>query len=343
MRENLSGTLWRLAIYSAVCLAAIALIFITFAQLRFETAKTYYAAFSNVSGLQGGNFVRIGGVEVGKVKSVSVQPDGTVRVAFSADDSVVLTTGSRAVIRYEDLIGGRSMSLEEGAGGVDRLQPGGTIPLAQTQPALDLDALIGGFRPLFRALNPDQINALSGQLIAAFQDQGPTISSFLAQTASFTNTLADRDQLIGQVILNLNTVLGSLGDQSAQFGKAVDALAQLVDGLAARKKDLTNAVATANAAAGSVADLLVQARPPLQKVIHETDRTAANAVADHQYLDDLLNTLPDTYRVFARQGLYGDYFAFYMCDLILKINGKGGQPVYIKLVGQTTGRCAPKK
>ena len=106
-----------------------------------------------------------------------------------------------------------------------RLHPGRTIPLAQTQPALDLDALIGGFRPLFRALNPDQINALSGQFIAAFQGQGPTISSFLSQTASLTNTLADRDQLIGQVILNLNTVLGSLGDQSDQFGKAVDSLA----------------------------------------------------------------------------------------------------------------------
>jgi phospholipid/cholesterol/gamma-HCH transport system substrate-binding protein len=31
-----------------------------------------------------------------------------------------------------------------------------------------------------------------------------------------------------------------------------------------------------------------------------------------------------------------------MCDLILKLNGKGGQPVYVKVVGQTSGRCAPK-
>ena len=102
-------------------------------------------------------------------------------------------------------------------------------------PALDLDALIGGFRPLFRALDPDQVNALSGQLITALQGQGGTINSFLSQTAALTNTLADRDQLIGQVIVNLNTVLGSLGDQSDQFAKAVDALAELVKGLESRK------------------------------------------------------------------------------------------------------------
>jgi phospholipid/cholesterol/gamma-HCH transport system substrate-binding protein len=342
MRENLQGTVWRLAIYSTVCLLATFIVFAVFAQLRFEKAKTYNAVFANVSGLQGGNFVRIGGVEVGKVKNISIQSDSTVRVEFSADDSVVLTEGSRAVIRYDDLIGGRYMALEEGAGGVTRLNPGATIPPSRTQPALDLDALIGGFRPLFRALDPDQINALSGQLIAAFQGQGATIGSLLTQTAALTNTLADRDRLIGEVVVNLNTLLGSLGDQSGQFAKAVDSLAELVAGLQARKQDISNAVAYTNAAAGSIADLLAQARPPLKKVVQETDRTAGTVLTDHDYFDNLLNTLPDAYQAIGRQGLSGDFFSFYLCDLVLKLNGKGGQPVYVKLAGQDTGRCTPR-
>jgi len=65
-------------------------------------------------------------------------------------------------------------------------------------------------------------------------------------------------------------------------------------------------------------------------------------VADHEYFDNILNTLPDKYRVLGRFGLYGDFFSFYLCDAVLKVNGKGGQPVYIKLAGQDTGRCAPK-
>jgi phospholipid/cholesterol/gamma-HCH transport system substrate-binding protein len=217
MKENLRGVALRLAVFLGVCLLGVFGLYAVFGQLRFgEKTHSYNAEFTNVTGLEKNDFVRIAGVEVGQVKKVAIQPDTTALVQFTADDSVVLTEGSRAVIRYDDLIGGRYLALEEGAGGTKKLNAGDTIPLARTSPALDLDALIGGFRPLFRALDPDQVNALSGQLIAALQGQGGTINSFLSQTAALTTTLADRDQLIGQVILNLNTVLGSLGDQSDQ-------------------------------------------------------------------------------------------------------------------------------
>jgi phospholipid/cholesterol/gamma-HCH transport system substrate-binding protein len=342
MRDNLAGAVWRLATFVVVCLLGLFASLLVFAQLRFQAESIYKADFTNVSGLQGGNFVRIAGVEVGKVKHISIRPDSIVVVEFSADPSVVLTEGTKAVIRYDNLIGGRYLALEEGAGGVKRLGGGQTIPVERTEPALDLDALIGGFRPLFRALDPEQVNALSGQLIQAFQGQGATIGSFLAQTAALTTTLADRDQLIGQVITNLNVVLGSLGDQSKQFDKAITSLSELVNGLAAHKTDIANSVAYTNAAAGTIADLLQQARPPFQTTVQQTDRAAGIVVADHAYFDDLLNTLPDAYQVLARQGIYGDFFSFYLCDLVLKLNGKGGQPVYVKVAGQATGRCTPK-
>lgn len=342
MRENVRGVIWRLAIFMAVCGLGLFAMVAVFAQLRFGTEAMYKAQFANVSGLENGNFVRIAGVEVGKVKKIVIEDDGTASVEFGTDDSVVLTEGSRAVIRYQNLIGGRYLALEEGAGRPRRLMPGDTIPLARTSPALDLDALIGGFRPLFHALDPNQVNALSSQLIKALQGEGPTISSFLEQTSALTNTLADRDQLIGQVIVNLNTVMSSLGDQSSQFARTVDSLSHLLGTLADRKQDISNAIAYANEAAGSISDLLAQARPPLAKTIQESDRTAGIIVADRDYVDDLLNTLPDAYQMLNRQGLYGDFFSFYLCDLVLKLNGKGGQPVYVKLAGQASGRCTPR-
>jgi phospholipid/cholesterol/gamma-HCH transport system substrate-binding protein len=338
----LAGAIWRLAIFVTVCGFGIFAMFAIFAQLRFQAEETYNAEFVNVSGLENGNFVRIAGVEVGKVKKISITRDAIIRVEFSADDSVVLTEGTTAVIRYDNLIGGRYLALEEGVGSVKRLTPGGTIPVERTRPALDLDALIGGFRPLFRALDPDQVNALSGQLIKAFQGQGATIGSFLSQTAALTSTLADRDELIGQVIANLDTVLGSLGDQDKQLDKAVGSLSELVNGLVARKSDIGNGVAYANEAARTIADLLAQARPPLQNTVHQVDRASAIIVADHDYVDNLLNTLPDVYQAMGRQGIYGDFFSFYLCDVVLKVNGKGGQPVYIKVAGQASGRCTPR-
>jgi phospholipid/cholesterol/gamma-HCH transport system substrate-binding protein len=342
MKENLRGTVVGLSIFLAVCLLSAFLLISIFGQLRFGAGNTYYAEFTNVTNLRKGKLVRIAGVEVGKVKDISINPDATVRVEFTADQSVTLTEGTRAVLRYDNLFGDRYLALEEGAGGLKTLKPGQTIPLARTQPALDLDALLGGFRPLFRALNPDQVNELSKLFIQAFQDEGPTIGTFLDQAAAVTNTLADRDLLIGQVVDNLNVVLGSLGGQSDRLDKAVTSLSQLVHGLAERKTDISNAVAYTNAAAGSVADLMSQARQPFRKVVQQTDRVANIALADHDYLDNLLNTLPDKYRALDRQAMYGDYFSFYFCDIVLKLNGKGGQPVYIKLAGQPSGRCTPK-
>jgi phospholipid/cholesterol/gamma-HCH transport system substrate-binding protein len=342
MRENLPAAIWRLAIFMVVCTLGLVAMLAIFAQLRFGDETPYRARFSNVSGLESGDFVRIAGVEVGKVKKISIQDDGTAVVDFSADYSVVLTEGTKAVIRYANLIGDRYLALEEGPGGSRKLKPGDTIPLGRTSPALDLDALIGGFRPLFHALNPNQINALSSELIKAFQGEGATIRAVLARTAALTNTLADRDQLIGQVIVNLNTVLGSLGDQSTQFAKTVDSLSQLLATLADRKQDISNSIAYANAAAGSIADLLAKGRPALAKIVTEADRTAALILADREYFDDYLNTLPDAYQMLNRQGLYGDFFSFYLCDLLFKFNGKGGQPVYVKVIGQPSGRCTPR-
>ena len=193
-----------------------------------------------------------------------------------------------------------------------------------------------------RAARPGSVETAEQQAVFAHVQRMSLAFFTRTQTGALTNTLADRDQLIGQVIVNLNVVLGSLGDQNDQFAKAVDALAELVAGLEPRKEDISVGLAYTNAAAGTITDLLAQARPPLGKTVTETDRAAGIVVADHEYFDNLLNTLPDAYQALARQGIYGDFFSFYLCDIVLKLNGKGGQPVYVKVAGQSTGRCAPR-
>lgn len=342
MRRRTVRAAVRVALFTAMCLVFMFVLVTVFGQFRFDSRTSYRAVFTNVSGLKGGNFVRIAGVEVGKVKDMSLHKDGTVTVDFAIDKGLVLTEGTRAAVRYENLIGDRYLSLEDAPGSVRKLPPGQTIPLARTSPALDVDALIGGFRPLFRALDPGQVNALSAELLKVFQGQGGTISSVLAQTSALTTTLAGRDQLIGQVVTNLNTVLGTFATRDDQFSHGLDSLSKLVAGLADRKSDIATGTAYINAAAGSVADLLTAARQPIKDAVAQTDRFAGQIEADHDYVDNLVKTLPDAYQVLARNGLYGDYFGFYLCDAILKVNGKGGQPVFIKVAGQDSGRCTPK-
>jgi phospholipid/cholesterol/gamma-HCH transport system substrate-binding protein len=332
MRRKLSGVIVRVALFTAVCLVFTFALIAVFGQLRFEDRTGYHAVFSNISGLKAGNFVRIAGVEAGKVGDLTLHRDGTVSIDFTVDKGVRLSEGTKAVVRYENLIGDRYLALEEGPGPPRWLPPGATIPLARTSPALDIDALIGGFRPLFRALDPDQVNAMSGELLRIFQGQGGTLASVLAQTSMLTSTLAGRGELIGELITNLNTVLHTFGTRDREFS----------DGLAQRKTDISTGLAYINAAAGSIADLLVQARQPIKDVVRETDRMSGQVLSDRDYVDGLLKSLPDVYQVLSRQGLTGDYFGFYFCEVLLKLNGKGGNPIYVKLLSQPSGRCTPK-
>ena len=210
----------------------------------FETEKTYTAEFYTVLGRRIGNFVRIAGVEVGKVRTIQ---DPRRRYSAGRVRRRRLGGVDRGQPGGHPLPATSSASVtsrsRKAPGGTRRLPAGATIPLARTAPALDLDALLGGFRPLFHALNPDQVNALSEQLVAALQGEGATLTDFLAQTAAVTNTLADRDQLIGDVIANLRTTMGALADQSTQFAGAVDSLAAALATIASRKQDLRNGLA----------------------------------------------------------------------------------------------------
>ena len=345
MSKQLKGTIWRLAVFLSVCALGTFALLAVFAEFRFDVGKTYFAQFSNVSNMRKGSLVRIAGVEVGKVRSISVNRDSTVRVEFSAENSVVLTEGSRAVIRYDNLFGDRYLALEEGAGGVKTLQPGDMIPLARTEPALDLDAVIGGFRPLFRALDPEKVNTIAQSIITVFQGQGGTINDILDQTASLTAALADRDQAIGEVIRNLNTVLDTTVRHQEQFDETLVNFERLITGLKNRADPIASSVADISDAAGTVADLLTDNRPVLQDTVGYLDAVQQPLVDQKDQLNDILSRLPSALKIIGRAGgIYGDFFNFYLCDISLKLNGlqPGGPVRTVRVTSQPSGRCTPK-
>ncbi|MGV0801330.1 MCE family protein, partial [Mycolicibacterium elephantis] len=176
---KITGTAIKLGAFSLVLLLFTAVIVVVFGQMRFDRTTGYSAIFSNASGLRAGQFVRASGVEVGKVDKVELINGGSmVRVDFNVDRSLPLFEGTTASIRYLNLIGDRFMELTRGDSD-ERMPAGSTIPVERTEPALDLDALIGGFRPVFRALDPDKVNNIAQSIITVFQGQGGTINDIL--------------------------------------------------------------------------------------------------------------------------------------------------------------------
>jgi phospholipid/cholesterol/gamma-HCH transport system substrate-binding protein len=338
---KISGTLFKLSIFAVVMVFFTAAVIIVFSQMRFGSERTYRAEFTDASGLKSAEFVRVAGVEVGKVKSVHVTGKGTALVEFGLTHAVPFTQSTKLAVRYENLVGEHYLELLDAPGSTTPQSASATIPVSRTVPALDLDALINGFRPLFKALQPDQVNRLSNSLLSVLQGQGGTISDLLREAGQLTSTLADRDQLIGSVIKNLNTVLGTVDKRNAQFDEGIDKLQQLISGLSAQSGPIGDALVHVNNASRSVADLLTNARPTIKNDIAEAGRLAGAINSGKDYADWALGSLPDAYNRLSRLGLYGDFFTFYLCDVQIKVNGPDGNPVYIPIIGQRAGRCTP--
>ena len=345
---KITGTIVRLSIVSLVLLLFTVMIFVVFGQLRFDRTNGYTAEFSNISGLRAGQFVRASGVEIGKVDSVHLIDGGTrVRVDFNVDRSIPLYQSTSAQIRYLDLIGNRYLELKRGEGeGADKiLPPGGFIPLARTSPALDLDALVGGFKPLFRALDPDKVNTIAASLITVFQGQGGTINDILDQTAQLTSHIAERDQAIGEVVKNLNIVLDTTVRHRQQFDQTINNLEVLITGLKNHADPLAAGTAHISNAAGTVADLLAEDRGLLHKTLNYLDAVQQPLIDQQDQLNDYLKKVPTALNLIGRNiGSYGDFVSFYACDISLKINGlqSGGPVRTVRLFNQPSGRCSPQ-
>jgi phospholipid/cholesterol/gamma-HCH transport system substrate-binding protein len=345
---KITGTVIRLSIFSLVLLLFTVMIFVVFGQLRFDRTNGYSAEFSNISGLRAGQFVRASGVEIGKVSEVRLVDGGArVRVDFSVDRSVPLYQSTTAQIRYLDLIGNRYLELKRGDGeGADKVMPpGGFIPLARTTPALDLDALVGGFKPLFRALDPEKVNTIATALITVFQGQGGTINDILEHTAQLTSTIGERDQAIGEVVKNLNIVLDTTVRHRAQFDQTVNNLEILITGLKDHADPLAAGTAHISNGAGTVADLLAEDRALLHKSINYLDAIQQPLIDQRDQLNDFLHKVPTALNLIGRGiGSYGDFVNFYACDINLKINGlQAGGPVRtVRLFNQPSGRCSPQ-
>jgi phospholipid/cholesterol/gamma-HCH transport system substrate-binding protein len=345
---KITGTLVKLSIFSVVLLVFTVMIIVVFGQMRFDRTSKYSAEFTNVSGLRAGQFVRASGVEIGKVDTIKLVDGGKrALVKFNVDRSIPLYQSTSAQIRYLDLIGNRYLELKRGQGeGADKvLPPNGFIPVSRTQPALDLDALIGGFKPLFRALDPQKVNTIASSLVTVFQGQGGTINDILDNTAQLTSQLGERDQAIGEVIKNLNIVLDTTVRHRQQFDQTINNLEVLITGLKDHKDQLAAGTAHISNAAGTVADLLAEDRGLLHNTLNYLDAVQQPLIDQQDQLQDYLKKVPTALNMIGRAiGSYGDFVNFYACDITLKINGlQAGGPVRtVRLFQQPTGRCTPQ-
>lgn len=335
-----TGTLIKFGAFGLVMTVLTAFLFLVFSDARTGSTNEYSAVFTDASRLTTGDTVRIAGIRVGTVTGVELLPDRDVLVTFDADRDVALTQGTNAAIRYLNLVGDRYLELIDTPESTKILPAGGRISEDRTAPALDLDLLLGGLKPVIQGLNPEDVNALTSSLVQILQGQGGTLESLFSKTSSFTNSLADNNQVVEQLIDDLRTVLDTLADDGEQFSGAIDKLEQLVSGLSADRDPIGTAIEALDNGTTSLADLLARGRAPLANTVDELNRLAPLVDNDLARLDATLQRLPETYRKLARVGSYGAWFPYYICGITFRASDLEGRTVVFPWIKQETGRCA---
>jgi phospholipid/cholesterol/gamma-HCH transport system substrate-binding protein len=334
-----NATLLKFLSFAVVMIVMTVFLFMAFGQYRSGSTAQYTAVFADASRLKGGDSVRVAGVRVGTVNDVELQQDHKVLVTFDADKDVVLTTGTKAAVRYLNLVGDRFLELMDGPGSSRILPAGSTIGQDRTSGALDLDLLLNGLRPVVRGLNPQDVNSLTSSLVQIFQGQGDNLDSLLSRTSSFSNDLADNEQTVSQLIDNLNTVVGTLSKDGDKFSGTIDKLQQLISGLAADRDPIGTAITQLDQGTASITSLLTQARQPLKSTVDELNRLAP-LLDDHKtVLDRGLQKDVEYYRKLARLGSYGSWIMYYICGLQIRVSDLQGRTAVFPMLQQEGGRC----
>jgi phospholipid/cholesterol/gamma-HCH transport system substrate-binding protein len=320
-RPGLTGTVVKVVVFTVVSVLITSIVISSLLDVNTQPATGYNADFSNASGLQPGDTVRIAGVEVGKVSAVTLQHNHA-EVSFSVDNSQHLTTTSAAAIHFENLLGQRFLAVLPGRSGGNPLPPGGVIPEPRTTPAIDLTAVFDGFQPLFAALSPDQVNQLAGSIIDVFQGESGTISNIVAQTATLTNNLADRQQVIDTLLTSLSSLLDTVGVHDTQLGQLIGNFDTLMQGLAGSRAQIGSAIDNLATAESTTSNLINEAQPTLNEDIQTLSHAVVSLSANQHGLDGVLKGFPGLVSALTRIQSSGNWINVYLCNLTINVSGQ---------------------
>ncbi|SOX54558.1 virulence factor Mce family protein [Mycobacterium ahvazicum] len=297
---------------------ALTLTWLVYVSLRRDVAgdtTKYSALFTDVYGLREGDDVRMAGVRVGRVESVEL--DGKLaRVAFVVQTAQHLYGNTVASVTYQNIVGQRYLGLSLGPqGSRGLLPPGSVLPLERTEPSFDVTALLNGYEPLFSLLNPQDADNLTKGIIASLQGDTSSLTTLISQTSTLTQTFAGRDQALGDVITNLNKVVGNLARQNDNFDGVITQTRDVVDQLDRRRPELVASLGSLSRVMGRLSTSANDVYPALREFIDRKPGVARHLMDVEPQVAFFGDNIPLLLKGLVRVGNQGAYGNAYVCDV----------------------------
>lgn len=205
------------------------------------------AVFSRTTSLYEGARVKVLGVDVGRVESITVK--GTsVEVEMTYDADVQLPDDVHALIVPPSIVGDRFVQLAPAYLGGEVLADGAELGLDRTGVPLELDDTYRGLDKLAAALGPEGANkdgALSRLVRATarnLQGHGHEFNTALRELAGAMSTLAASSDDVSDTVANLGTFSNTLATNDATMRALVTNLARVGSQLNGQRDDISIAV-----------------------------------------------------------------------------------------------------
>jgi phospholipid/cholesterol/gamma-HCH transport system substrate-binding protein len=246
------------------------------------------ATFDDVAGLREGDDVRLAGLGVGQVSGIEVV-DGRAVVHFGVEEGLALPSDTEVAVRWRNLIGQRYLSLVPGTSS-DTLADGDE--LVHTGDVVDLGDLVNQLSPLARAVDPADLNRILTTLVAAFEGNDTNFDGLVGDLASLSSVLADRDQLIGQMLDDFATVSDAVASRDGQIRSMVSNLAALSETFAGTEDLLGTAVTEFAGFADGADRLLSASADDLGGLLEQLSILTDTAVGDLDRIEAAITTLP---------------------------------------------------
>jgi len=268
--------------FVAVCLSFTVYLAFTIGNIQLRDLNpvaddelTLAATFDDVTGLLVNDPVKIAGVTVGKVTGIRVDA-GQALVTFDlAPGHDELADGTRASVRWRNLIGQRFLYLEPGDGST-LLEEGEVI--TDTDSVADLGALFNSLGPIVGAIDESQVNEFLETITDALEGNADRLGAALDDLATVSAGLATRDDAIGRLVENLNTVAGTIAARDQQIRTLLDNLVLLAGEFSANTALVDDALVQFGSFSTDLASLVQTNRDELDRLIANLDVTVDETV-----------------------------------------------------------------
>lgn len=246
---------------SAIAVLVVALIGGIYLIWPGRTGDKVIAYFSSAVGIYPGDDVRIVGVPVGTITSITPQPDA-VKIEMELKHGVHLPADPAAVILSPNIVAARFVQLSPAYTGGPTFADGGSIPLNRTAVPVEWDEVKEELNSLSQQLGPQggqlqgPLTEFVNQAADAFDGNGDSFRNALRELSQTAGRLGDsRSDLFGTVknLQILTNALANSNEQIVQFAGHLSSVSQV---LADSSTDLDNTLGTLNQALGDIRGFL---------------------------------------------------------------------------------------